>query len=61
MGHGGIRDNTEFLKTADGTMFKVKEKIAEIFDNNTFPHLIDKPKIFILQACRGGKFIPYLY
>ena len=55
MGHGGKRDNTEFLKTIDGTVFKVKEKIAEIFDNNKFSHLKDKPKVFILQSCRGGK------
>ena len=61
MGHGGIRDNTEYLQTADGTGFNVKKKIAEIFDNNIFPHLKDKPKIFIIQACRGGYFIHYMY
>ena len=55
MGHGGKWNNVEYLKTADGTLFPVKEKMATIFNNQKFSHLIDKPKVIIVQACRGGK------
>ena len=55
MGHGGKWNNVEYLNTADGTLFPVKEKIAIIFNNQTFPHLKDKPKVIIVQACRGSK------
>ena len=55
MGHGGKINNEEFLKTADGKAFYLRDALQSVCDNKKYPHLIDKPKIAILQMCRGGK------
>ena len=62
MGHGGIitdqsspNRKKEYLLTADGHAFFYKEGIRQILDNRKYPWLIDKPKIAIIQACRGRK------
>ena len=62
MGHGGTiteqsssNKNKEYLLTEDGYAFFYKEALMQILDNKKYPWLIDKPKICIIQACRGGK------
>ena len=61
MGHGGTiteqsspNKNKEYLLTADGYGFFYKEGLRQSLDNNKYPWLIDKPKIALIQACRGG-------
>ncbi|XP_078741900.1 caspase-2 [Lampetra fluviatilis] len=40
------------LYGTDGALLKVEE-IFSMFDNANAPHLQNKPKIFLVQACRG--------
>ena len=43
-----------FIKMEDGEKVSL-EDIFEMFNNKNCPALQEKPKIFIIQACRGGK------
>ncbi|XP_004614672.2 caspase-14-like [Sorex araneus] len=43
-----------FIKTKDGEKVSL-ELIFEMFNNKNCPALQEKPKIFIIQACRGDK------
>lgn len=43
-----------FIKMKDGEKVSL-EDIFEMFNNKNCPALQEKPKIFIIQACRGGK------
>ena len=43
------------LYSTDGDLIPV-EDLTKYFDGNHCPSLIGKPKVFILQACRGGTF-----
>ena len=44
-----------YIFGADGKKFEL-DAIFELFDNTSCRHLLGKPKIFIIQACRGGNF-----
>ena len=55
MAHGGKWNRQEFLKPADGKAFIIRDELEKIFNNKKYPALIDKPKIFIIQMCRGGR------
>ena len=58
MGHGGTipeEKEREFLLTADGYGFIVIEGLERILDNKKYPLLKDKPKVAIIQQCRGGE------
>lgn len=46
-----------FIKMKDGEKVSL-EGIFEMFNNKNCPALQEKPKIFIIQACRGGKWRP---
>ena len=66
MGHGGtIRDqssrnnNKEYFITEDGYGFFVREGLQRFLDNKEYPWLIDKPKIALIQVCRGGRKMLY--
>lgn len=54
MTHGSTGD---MLYGSDGELVSLKE-LAEIFDAKNCPALKDKPKIFILQFCRGEEEEP---
>ena len=43
------------LYSTDGDLIPVEE-VTKHFDGNHCPSLIGKPKVFFLQACRGGTF-----
>jgi hypothetical protein len=43
------------LYSTDGDLLSVEE-LTKYFDGLNCPSLIGKPKVFIIQACRGGKF-----
>ena len=43
------------LYSTDGDLIPVEE-LTKYFDGNHCPSLIGKPKVWILQACRGGNF-----
>ena len=44
-----------YIFGADGKKFEL-DAIFELFDNTSCRSLLGKPKIFIIQACRGGTF-----
>ncbi|CAG2105421.1 unnamed protein product, partial [Medioppia subpectinata] len=48
---------TEGIYGTDGVTVALKT-ILEMFNNENCPQLIDKPKMFFLSACRGGKTDP---
>ncbi|XP_052768739.1 caspase-3-like [Mya arenaria] len=48
MGHG----NKDGIATADGKMIS-EETIRKRFTNNYIPNFAGKPKVFLIQACRG--------
>ncbi|CAG2106004.1 unnamed protein product [Medioppia subpectinata] len=48
---------TEGIYGTDGVTVPLKS-ILEMFNNENCPQLIDKPKMFFLSACRGGKTDP---
>uniref|UniRef100_UPI00358EAFED caspase-2 n=1 Tax=Myxine glutinosa TaxID=7769 RepID=UPI00358EAFED len=39
---------------ADGALLSV-ERVFSLFDNGSCPRLQQKPKVFLIQACRGGE------
>lgn len=43
------------LYSTDGDLIAVQD-ITKYFDGNNCPALIGKPKVFLFQACRGGRF-----
>ncbi|CAI8040687.1 Caspase-3 [Geodia barretti] len=43
------------LYSTDGDLVPIEE-LTKCFDGVNCPSLIGKPKVFIVQACRGGKF-----
>jgi len=43
------------LYSTDGDLISVDD-VTKCFDGINCPSLIGKPKVFILQACRGGRF-----
>ena len=43
------------LYSTDGELIAVEE-VTKYYDGLNCPSLIGKPKVFILQACRGGRF-----
>uniref|UniRef100_A0A1E1XLC0 Putative caspase n=1 Tax=Amblyomma sculptum TaxID=1581419 RepID=A0A1E1XLC0_AMBSC len=46
----GMRDN---IAGVDGVALRLHEDVYELFSNESCPTLMRKPKIFIVQACRG--------
>ena len=51
MSHG----ENGFIKMKDDDKVSL-EFIFDMFNNKNCPALHEKPKIFIIQACRGGKW-----
>jgi len=51
MTHGGEEGK---LFGSDGEHITIEE-IASLFNAKNCPKLIDKPKIFVIQACRGDR------
>lgn len=51
LSHGG---NNDCIYGVDGTTIKVND-ILKYFNNETCAQLRDKPKMFFINACRGGK------
>ena len=47
-----------YLFGTDGMKTNLDD-IFVLFDNKSCKSLINKPKIFIIQACRGGKYIEF--
>lgn len=45
-----------YIFGADGKKFEL-DAVFSLFDNTCCPNLRGKPKIFIIQACRGGKIL----
>ena len=43
------------LYGTDGKTVSIDKEIIEPFRGNNCPNLLDKPKLFIFQACQGGK------
>ena len=43
-----------YIFGADGKKFEL-DAVFSLFDNTCCQHLRGKPKLFIIQACRGGK------
>lgn len=54
MTHG---TNDDMLYGSDQKLISVKQ-LAEIFESNKCPLLKDKPKIFVIHACRGSDVDP---
>lgn len=51
MSHG-VKD--DLIAGSDGCLIQL-EHIFAYFNNSNCPNLINKPKVFFIQACRGGK------
>ena len=47
--------NPRVLYGTDGKAVSIDEKIIEPFRGSNCTTLVDKPKLFIFQACRGGR------
>lgn len=45
-----------FIFGTDGRKLQL-DSVFKLFDNSNCPTLLGKPKIFVIQACRGGKCI----
>ncbi|XP_017781779.1 PREDICTED: caspase Dronc-like [Nicrophorus vespilloides] len=55
MSHGiGNNDGNTHIAGTDNNLLSIAD-IVEKFDNSNCPNLIDKPKIFIFQCCRGDQ------
>ena len=44
-----------FVLGTDMQQVNIEEEICYLFDGDSCPQLLGKPKIFIIQACQGGK------
>lgn len=53
-GSGDYLCGVNYSETNPGDKISVDE-VMDIVSNRNCPHLIGKPKIFVLQACRGSK------
>lgn len=53
-GSGNYLCGVDYSRTEQNDKISVEE-ITDIVSNQNCPHLIGKPKIFFLQACRGSK------
>ncbi|ETO34021.1 hypothetical protein RFI_03073, partial [Reticulomyxa filosa] len=53
-GHGNTAEEGDTLITSDNDKYKLFKKVQELFANDTDVFL-NKPKIFIKNACRGNK------
>lgn len=51
MSHG----TTEMIHAADNVPLHLDDDICALFNNENCPGLQGKPKLFFIQACRGGK------
>ena len=49
MSHGG----PGFIESSDGQEMWIEDDIVEPFDGNNCKKLKNKPKVFIIQSCRG--------
>ena len=50
LSHGG----PDVVFGADGQCLSIMKDLVYLFHRDSAPHLVDKPKLFIFQACRGG-------
>lgn len=46
--------SNDSLITADNRRLSILEDVVEPFNNNNFPELSGRPKIFVLNCCRGS-------
>ncbi|XP_054722218.1 caspase-7-like [Uloborus diversus] len=53
LSHGTSMDNLDYIYGTDG-VYIPKMDIINLFNNETCESLIDKPRIFFFQACRGN-------
>lgn len=44
-----------FIFGTDGRKLQL-DSVFKLFDNSNCPTLVGKPKIFVIQACRGGMY-----
>ena len=52
MSHGDAYGN---LRSSDEKNLSIKDDMVSQFDGDNWPVIKGKPKIFFIQACRGGK------
>lgn len=51
MSHGELNK----VYGTDGVLLEVERQIIYRFNRDNAPKLVGKPKLFIVQACRGGE------
>ena len=54
MGHGGSLDNREYITSRDAKPLYIRSTMEKIFNNRICLTLQGKPKVFIVQKCRGN-------
>ena len=53
MGHGGSKKSKDYILSTDGKPVYIKSTMVKKFNNKTCSSLLQKPKVFIVQMCRG--------
>ena len=55
-----MHNNSEFPFAETQNLVSIKD-MEEIFNGAKCSHLLNKPKLFILQCCRGGVYLRLSY
>ena len=53
MSHGNEKG---ILRTSDWQTFDTDKQLLKPFDAENWPIMLGKPKIFLFQMCRGGRY-----
>ena len=53
MSHGDSQSN---LQSSDEQIMNINDEIVAEFDGDNWPCMQGKPKVFLIQACRGREF-----